>query len=97
MKEIITKNQMKKITKSVNELYDYYKITKVMPPRGDGAKLECAKEVHQVGLKIFNKLESSNPNIRYATALMLLELAEQMVLDNIDPSMTVEEMQLYED
>lgn len=95
-KIVITKRQMNKISKVVNELYDYYKITRTMPPRGDGAKLECAKEVHQLALKLFNKLESSNPNIRYATTLMLLELAEQMVLGNIDPSMTVEEMQLYE-
>ena len=95
-KIVITKRQMNKISKVVNELYDYYKITRTMPPRGDGAKLECAKEVHQLALKLFNKLESSNPNIRYATTLMLLELAEQMGLGNIDPSMTVEEMQLYE-
>ena len=97
MKEIeITKSQMKKTNRLVNELYDYFKITKTMPPRGEGAKLECAKEVHQVGVKLFKRMESSNPNIRYATGLMLLELAEQMVLDNIDPDLTVEEMQLYE-
>ena len=87
---------MKKVNKLVNELYEYFKITKVMPPRGDGAKLECAKEVHQVALKLFNKLEHSNPNDRYKSCLMLLELAEQMVLDNIDTDLTVEEMTYYE-
>ena len=97
MKKIeITKSEMKKPNKLVNELYEYFRITKVMPPRGDGAKLECAKEVHQVALKLFNKLEHSNPNVRYASSLMLLELVEQMILDNIDPDLTVEEMQYYE-
>lgn len=87
---------MKKVNKLVNELYEYFKVTKVMPPRGDGAKLECAKEVHQVVLKLFKKLEHSNPNDRYKSCLMLLELAEQMVLDNIDTDLTVEEMTYYE-
>ena len=87
---------MKKVNKSVNELYDYFRITKTMPPRGDGAKLECAKEVHQVALSLFKKLEHSNPNVRYGACLMLLELTEQMILDNIDPYLTVEEMQYYE-
>lgn len=87
---------MKKVNTLVNELYDYFRITKTMPPIGDGAKLECAKEVHQVALKLFNKLEHSNPNIRYASGLMLLELVEQMIFDNIDPDLTVEEMTYYE-
>ena len=87
---------MKKVNKLVNELYEYFKVTKVMPPRGDGAKLECAKEVHQIALKLFKKLEHSNPNDRYKSCLMLLELAEQMVLDNIDTDLTVEEMTYYE-
>lgn len=97
MKKVeITKSGMKKVNKLVNELYDYFRITKTMPPRGDGAKLECAKEVHQVALKLFNKLEHSNPNIIYASGLMLLELVEQLILDNIDPDLTVEEMTYYE-
>lgn len=96
MKKVeITKSEMKKYNKLVNELYDYFRITKTMPPRGDGAKLECAKEVHQVASKLFNKLEHSNQNIRYGTSLMLLELVEQMILDNIDPDLTVEEMAYY--
>ena len=87
---------MEKVNKLVNELYDYFRITKTMPPRGDGAKLECAKEVHQVALKLFNELEHSNPNIRYASGLMLLALVEQMILNNIDPDLTVKEMTYYE-
>lgn len=87
---------MKKVNKLIEDLYDYFKITKTMPPRGDGAKLECAKEVHRVALKLFNKLEHSNPNIRYASCLMLLELVEQITLNNIDPDLTVEEMFYYE-
>lgn len=87
---------MEKVNKLVNELYDYFRITKTMPPRGDGAKLECAKEVHQVALKLFNKLEHSDPNVRYASGLMLLALIEQMILNNIDPDLTVKEMSYYE-
>lgn len=88
---------MKKLNKTINELYDYYKTTRVLPPRGDGAKLECAKEVHQVSMKLFNMFEhAKTPNDRYKMCLMLLELAEQMVLDNIDTDFTVEEMCLYE-
>lgn len=87
---------MKKVNTLVNELYDYFRITKTMPPRGDGAKLEWAKEVHQVALKLFNKLEHSDSNIRYASGLMLLELVEQMILNNIDPDLTVKEMTYYE-
>ena len=97
MKKIeITKSEMKKINKLVNELYEYFRVTKVMPPQGDGAKLECAKEVHQVALSLFKKLEHSNPNVRYGACLMLLELTEQMILDGIDDSLTVEEMEYYE-
>lgn len=87
----------KKVNKLVNDLYEYYKVTKVMPPRGDGAKFECAREVHQVALKLFEKLEDcDDANIRYGACLMLLELAEQMILDNIDPDLSVEEMTHYE-
>ena len=93
---MIMENDYEKVNKLINELYDYFRITKTMPPRGDGAKLECAKEVHQVALKLFNKLKHSNPNIRYASGLMLLELVEQMILDNIDPDLTIEEITYYE-
>lgn len=88
---------MKKTNKIINELYEYFRVTKVMPPRGDGAKMECAKEVHNVTLKLFNRLEKANPNDRYKTCLMLLELAEQMVLDNIDEELSVELMEIFEE
>ena len=36
MKKVeITKSEMKKYNKLVNELYDYFRITKTMPPRGN--------------------------------------------------------------
>lgn len=88
---------MKKLNKRINELYEYYKITKVLPPRGEGAKLECAKEVHQVAMNLFNMFEhAKTPNDRYKMCLMLLELAEQMILDNIDIDFTVEELFIYD-
>lgn len=88
---------MRKLNKTINELYEYYKITKILPPRGEGAKLECAKEVHQVAMKLFNMFEhAKTPNDRYKMCLMLLELTEQMILDNIDTDFTVEELFIYD-
>lgn len=89
---------MKKTIKTVNELYEYYQITKTMPPRGDGAKFECAKEVHKISMKLLNKIvKSKKIEDAQKIALLLLELCEQITLDNIDEDITVEEMQLYED
>lgn len=88
----------KKTMKIVGELYEYFQITKAMPPRGDGAKFECAKEVHEMSLKLYNKIvNSKKQEYTQEICLMLLELCEQMILDNIDPDFTVGEMQLYED
>lgn len=89
---------MKKTLKLINELYEYFQITKAMPPRGEGAKLECAKEVHAISMKIVNKIINSKKHEdTQKICLLFLELCEQMVLDNIDEDLTVEEMQLYED
>ena len=75
----------------VSELYDYFKAIKIITPKGDGAKLKCAKDVHKQALKIFKMLEKTSPKIKYATCLILLELAEQMILDDIDGDFIVEE------
>ena len=88
---------MKKNLKLINKLYDYSKSLDFLPPRGDGAKHCVAMEVHNLVLKLFNKLEKQNEKEQYETCLMLLELVEQMLLDKIDNELTVEEMMLYED
>lgn len=88
---------MKKTNKMINELYDYSRTLNWMPPRGDGAKMEVAKEVHQVVLKLFNRIEKTSEENKYKTCLMLLELVEQMLLDKIDDDLTVEEMMLREE
>ena len=83
--------------KLINELYSYSKALDFLPPRGDGAKLECAKEIHQVIGKLFKRLEKVNEKEQYTIALMLLELVEQILLDKIDDELTVEEMMLREE
>lgn len=88
---------MKKTNKIINELYDYSKVLNMLPPRGDGAKMEVAKEVHQVVIKLFNRVEKASEENRYKTLLMLLELVEQILLDKIDEDLTVEEMMLREE
>lgn len=88
---------MKKTNKLINELYDYSKTLNWLPPRGDGAKMEVAKEVHGVVLKLFNRLEKASEKQIYGTTLMLLELVEQMLLDKIDDDLTVEEMVMREE
>lgn len=78
----------------INELYDYSKSLDFLPPRGDGAKMEVAKEIHQVVLKLFRKSEDRNTTEKenYEIQLTLLELVEQMLLDKIDKELTVEEL-----
>ena len=88
------KNEIE-ILNNVNEIYEYYKITKLLPPRGDGAKIECAKEVHQVVKKLLKKY--SRVENQEIIALSLLELCEQMILDNIDENLTVEEVDILYD
>ena len=87
--------QTKKNQKLVQELYEYSRTLEVLPPRGDGAKLEVAKEVHNLAVKLFKNLENNDEETRHATCLMLLEMAEQMLLDKIDDELTVEEMFMY--
>lgn len=88
------KNEIK-ILNNVNEIYEYYKITKLLPPRGNGAKIECAKEVHQVVKKLLKKY--SRVENREIITFSLLELCEQMILDNIDEDLTVEEVDMIYD
>ena len=88
---------MKKTNKIINTLYDYSKTLNWLPPRGDGAKMEVAKEVHGEIIKLFRKPEKSSEKQVYGTTLMLLELVEQMLLDKIDDDLTVEEMMLREE
>lgn len=88
---------MKKTNKMINTLYDYSRTLNWLPPRGDGAKMEVAKEVHGVVLKLFGRLEKASEENRYKSCLMLLELVEQMLLDKIDDDLTVEEMMLREE
>ena len=88
------KNEVK-ILNNVNEIYEYYKITKLLPPRGNGAKIECAKEVHQVIKKLLKKY--SRVENREIITFSLLELCEQMILDNIDEDLTVEEVDMIYD
>lgn len=78
----------------INKLYDYSKSLDFLPPRGDGAKMEVAKEIHQVILELFRKSEDRNTTEKenYEIQLTLLELVEQMLLDKIDKELTVEEI-----
>ena len=78
--------------KLINELYDYSQLFDRMPPRGDGAQLEAACEVHNLCHKIANILahQVDKPEKFIDSASLLLELAESMVLDKIDPSLTPE-------
>ena len=90
-------NKRKKNLKIINELYSYYQAINMLPPRGDGAKFEVAKEVHQVALKLFNKIDNSKDDReKLEISFMLLELCEQMILDLIDDGYTVKEMEMYE-
>lgn len=90
-----SEKKMKEILNNINEIYEYYKMTKILPPRGNGAKIECAKEVHQVVKKLLKKY--SRVENQEAIALSLFELCEQMILDNIDEDLTVEEVMLYDE
>lgn len=78
--------------KLINELYDYSQLFDRMPPRGDGSQLEAACEVHRLCTKIANILahQVDKPEKFIDSASLLLELAESMVLDKIDPSLTPE-------
>lgn len=87
--------QTKKNQKLVQELYDYSRTLEMLPPSGEQAKLEVAKEIHNLAIKLFKNLEKNNEETRHATCLMLLEMAEQMLLDKIDDELTVEEMFMY--
>lgn len=75
----------------INKLYDYSKSLDFLPPRGEGAKMEVAKEIHQVVLKLLIKSKDRNTTERenYEIQLTLLELVEQMLLDKIDNELTV--------
>lgn len=87
--------KVKKNQKLIQELYDYSRTLEMLPPRGEGAKLEVAKEIHNLAIKLFKNLENNDEKTRHATSLMLLEMAEQMLLDKIDDELTVEEMFMY--
>lgn len=88
------KRKTKTTLELINELYDYSKSLDFLPPRGDGAKMEVAKEIHKVALELFKKSEDKNTTERenYEIQLSLLELVEQMLLDKIDNELTVEEL-----
>ena len=89
-----TKTTLETTLELINELYDYSKSLDFLPPRGDGAKMEVAKEIHQVVLKLFRKSEDKNTTEKenYEIQLTLLELVEQILLDKIDNELTVEEL-----
>lgn len=79
--------------KLINELYDYSQAFDYMPPRGDGAQLEAACEVHRLVNKITKKLSNqldSNPEKFIESAALLLALVEQILLDKIDSGLTPE-------
>lgn len=88
--------KMKKMLKRINELYDYSQSLDQLPPRGEGAKMECAKEIHNKCLTIFYALVKNECEDGKQSALLLLELVEQMLLDKIDPELTVEEVAFLE-
>lgn len=88
---------MKNSTKLVNKLYQYSQVLGWMPPSGDGAKMETAKEVHQVTIKLLNRFIKASADKKEEIGLMLLELVEQMILDKIDDTLTVEEMVFREE
>lgn len=94
MKKKKKKRKTKTTLDLINELYDYSKSLDFLPPRGDGAKMEVAKEIHKVALELFRKGENKNTTDRenYEIQLTLLELVEQMLLDKIDKELTVEEI-----
>ena len=88
------KHKTKTTLDLINELYDYSKSLDFLPPRGDGAKMEVAKEIHKVALEIFKKSEDKHTTEKenYEIQLTLLELVEQILLDKIDNDLTVEEL-----
>lgn len=88
--------KVKKILKRINELYDYSQSLDLLPPRGEGAKMECAKEIHEKCLTIFYALVKNEFKDSKDVTLILLELVEQMLLDKIDPELTVEEVAFLE-
>lgn len=94
MKKKKKKRKTKTTLELINELYDYSKSLDFLPPRGEGAKMEVAKEIHQVILELFRKSEDRNTTEKenYEIQLTLLELVEQMLLDKIDKELTVEEI-----
>jgi ABC-type branched-subunit amino acid transport system ATPase component len=79
--------------KLINELYDYSQSFDYMPPRGDGAQLEAACEVHRLCTKITKRLAkqlSKNPDEFISSTALLLALVERMLLDKIDSGLTPE-------
>lgn len=77
--------------KLINKLYEYSQTLDCMPPRGDGAQLEVACEVHRLVNKITNKLSNqldSNPEKFIESAALLVALVEQIILDKIDSGLT---------
>ena len=96
MSKKMSKKRKKKVNtlELINELYDYSKSLDFLPPRGDGAKMEVAKDIHKVALEIYRKSEDKNTTEKenYEIQLTLLELVEQMLLDKVDNEFTVEEL-----
>lgn len=87
---------LKKMQKQVDELYEYSKALDFLPPRGDGAKMAVAQEVHDLSVELFKNLEKSRGADSYYITLMLLNLVEQILLDKIGDGFTVEEMMKYD-
>lgn len=78
--------------KLINDLYEYSQTLDCMPPRGDGAQLEVACEVHRLVNKITKKLSKQldNPEKVSEYYALLVDLVEQMILDKIDSGLTPE-------
>lgn len=92
----MNKTNFKKMQKEIAEFYEYSKALDFLPPRGDGAKMAVAQEIHDLSFDLFNRLEKSQPDKQYTICLMLLNLVEQILLDKIGDGFTVEEMIKYD-
>lgn len=87
----------KKLNKEINDLYTYSKLLDgPLAPRGDGAKIEVAKEIHCIISKRAEAMEKMKVENVYQYCFMAMELIEQMLLDKLKAGITVEEMEIYE-
>lgn len=84
----------KGVLNDINELYNYYKITKTIS-FDNNVKKEFAKEIHYSVLGLIKKYYRSEKN-KDIISMGLMELCEQMILDNIDKDLTVKEVAEYD-